>query len=263
MSAKQFIRLERSGAVATLILQNPEDLNRLAAPVQFLELAAAISEANLDPSVRALVLTGEGKAFCAGGDLNKMARREGFSEGTPLEIWDRYLATVQKVAATLELSDVPTIAAVNGAAYGAGCDFASFCDMRIAASCATFCVSFAQLGIVSGDGGSWMLPRIVGRSKAMELTFTAEPIDAAEALGIGLVSKVVAPEDLRGAADELAQKIARHPRQAVRMGKKLLRASDSMSLERHFDLAAAFQGMLHVSSEHLAAVQARLNALKK
>jgi enoyl-CoA hydratase/carnithine racemase len=159
--------------------------------------------------------------------------------------------------------DVPTIAAVNGPAYGAGCDLACFCDIRLAARDASFSFSFVQLGIVPGDGGAWMLPRLVGRSKAMEMAFTADPVDAETALRIGLVSHVVEGSELLDRAHAIANRIAQHPARAVRMTKRLLRDAEHTSLAKHLDLAAAFQAIAHLTPEHLTAVEAVLARLQR
>ena len=260
--ASGFVEAERRGDVVILWLNRPAELNQLSTEGQFLELAAKIRRANGDRSARAVIITGRGKAFCAGGDLRKMALREGFSAGTPQDVRLRYKETIHQVPLALNEADIPIIAAVNGAAYGAGCDLACMCDIRIASSNAAFSVSFAQLGIVSGDGGSWILPRLVGRSKAMELSFTAEAIDAAEALRCGLISRVVEPERLIEHALALAEKIGRHPGDAVRMAKRLIRGAEQVSLDSHLDMVAAFQAIAHASDEHLEAVHALLRRLQ-
>ena len=261
-SPDAFVETERQGDTIVLWLSQPDTLNRFSTEVQFLELAAAIREAGRDGTASALIITGRGKAFCAGGDLQRMSVREGFSAGTIQEVRQRYRDTIHQVPLALNEVDIPTIAAVNGAAYGAGCDLACLCDIRIASEHAAFCVSFAQIGIVAGDGGAWMLPRLVGRSKAMELTFTAEPIDAEEALRIGLVSQRVAPPQLMERALALAEKIGRHPRDAVRMSKRLLRGAERLDLGDHLDMVAAFQAIAHASDEHIAAVEALLARLQ-
>jgi enoyl-CoA hydratase/carnithine racemase len=256
------VQTERRDDTIILWLNRPEELNRLSTENQFLELADKIRQANLDPSARALIIIGKGKAFCAGGDLRKMANREGFSAGTPQDIRMRYKETIHQVPLALNDVDIPTIAAVNGPAYGAGCDLACLCDIRIASSSATFCVSFAELGIISGDGGSWILPRLVGRSAAMAMTFTATPIDAAEAMRCGLVSQVEAPDQLLESALALAERIGRHPRNTIRMAKRLLRSAEHTSLPDHLDMAAALQAIAHTSEEHIAAVNRLIERLQ-
>lgn len=257
-----FVKASTQGDVVTLVLDHPEALNRLETEEQFIELAGKIREVSADRTARALVITGRGAAFCAGGDIRKMAVREGFSAGTAADIQQRYRDSVHQVPLALSEIDIPTIAAVNGPAYGAGCDLACFCDIRLAVPEATFAVSFVQLGIVPGDGGAWILPRLVGRSKAMELTFTADPINAEQALRIGLVSEVVNADELLARAQGLAARIARHPTSAMRMTKRLLRESEYSSLPNHLDLVAAFQAIAHMTPEHLAAVQTVLVRLQ-
>ena len=262
-SEPDFVRRDDDDGVVTLSLCHPDTLNRFSDGSQFQELASHVRRVNADPSARVLIVTGVGKAFCAGGDLRQMAQREGFSAGDVAQVQARYRETVHQLPAALAEIEIPTIAAVNGPAYGAGCDLACFCDIRIAARSARFSVSFARLGIVAGDGGAWMLPRLVGRSKAMELAFTAEPIDAQEAWRIGLVSEVVCDESLAGRAGDLARRIARHPAQALRMHKRLLRDAEQHTLATHLDVVAAFQAIAHASDEHLWAVRDAVEALDR
>lgn len=257
-----FVKVSRQGAIVTLLLAHPGTLNRLTTEGQFIELAQEIRSVATDPSARVLVITGQGSAFCAGGDILKMAAREGFSAGTVAEIQQRYRNTVHQVPLALAEIDIPTIAAVNGPAHGAGCDLACFCDIRLAAPKATFGFSFAQLGIIPGDGGAWILPRLVGRSKAMELAFTADPIDAEAALRIGLVSEVVREGGLLARAQALAAHIAQHPSAAIRMTKRLLRDSEQQTLANHLDLVAAFQAIAHMAPEHIAAVNSVIDRLQ-
>lgn len=258
-----YVRVDEEDGIVTLTLIQPETLNRLSNEEHFLELAEKIRQAGANPKAKAIIVTGAGRAFCAGGDLIKMAAREGFSAGTARDIEQRYRKVVHQVPEALYAIDVPTIAAVNGPAFGAGADLSFYCDIRLAAKSAKFGVTFAQLGIVSGDGGSWMLPKLVGMSKAMELTFTAEPINAEEALRIGLVSDVVEDADLISAARRVAAKIARHPTDAVRMSKRLLRDSTEVGMQSHLDTVAAFQAIAHLSPDHLVAVEKALVGLKK
>jgi enoyl-CoA hydratase/carnithine racemase len=153
---------------------------------------------------------------------------------------------------------VPVIAAVNGPAIGAGLDLACMCDVRIAAETAVFAESFVKVGIVPGDGGAWLLPRIIGFSKATELALTGETIDAAEALRIGLVSRVVAPDGLMAAAREVAGKIAANPPHAVRMTKRLLREGQTATLANILELSAAMQSLAHATRDNDEAIDAFL-----
>lgn len=256
-----FVTRRQEAGVVTLILSRPETLNRFDEGEQFLELADHIQAVNADPTAKVLIITGEGRAFCVGGNLRQMAEREGFSAGDVTEVQDRYRATVHRLPIALAAMDLPTIAAVNGPAYGAGCDLACFCDIRVAAESASFSVSFARLGIVSGDGGAWMLPRLVGRSKAMELAFTADAIDAYEALRIGLVSEVVPDAELMVKTQQLAGRIARHPGRAMRMHKRLLRDAEHQTLATHLDVVAAYQAIAHTTEEHVEVVRKLLKKM--
>jgi enoyl-CoA hydratase/carnithine racemase len=258
-----FVQRDDDDGVVTLRLSHPNTLNRFSDGSQFLELASHVRSVNADPTVRVLVITGQGKAFCVGGDLHQMAERKGFSAGDVAQVQTRYRQTVHQLPLALAETDIPTIAAVNGPAYGAGCDLACFCDIRIASQTARFSVSFARLGIVAGDGGAWMLPRLVGRSKAMELAFTADPIDAQEAKRIGLVSEVTSDDALAERAVGLARRIARHPTQALRMHKRLLRDAEQHTLATHLDVVAAFQAIAHASDEHLQAVRDVIGVLSQ
>jgi len=150
------------------------------------------------------------------------------------------------------------IAAVNGPAIGAGCDLACMCDLRIAGESARFAESFVKVGIVPGDGGAWLLPRIVGFAKATEMALTGDMIDAAEAKAIGLVLKVVSDAELLDAARALARRIAVNPPHAVRMTKRLLREAHNARLDTVLELSAAFQALAHATGDHAEAVAAML-----
>jgi enoyl-CoA hydratase/carnithine racemase len=154
--------------------------------------------------------------------------------------------------------EVPVIAAVNGPAIGAGCDLACMCDIRIASDRAKFAESFVKLGLVPGDGGAWLLPRIVGFSKASEMALTGDMLDSAAALACGLVSQVVPHDQLMVAARELADRIAANPPHAVRMTKRLLREAWRASLASTLEASASAQAICHQTSDHQEAVAAFL-----
>jgi enoyl-CoA hydratase/carnithine racemase len=158
--------------------------------------------------------------------------------------------------------EVPTIAAVNGPAIGAGCDLACMCDMRVASKTAIFAESLVKVGIIPGDGGAWLLPRVVGLSKAAEMAFTGEAIDAQEALRCGLVSAVTEPENLLDAAYALARRIAVNPGPTLRLTKKLMREGQHMRLDSLLELSAAFQALAHKTSQHEEAVAAFIEKRK-
>ena len=253
-----FVLTEQTGAVVTLTLNAPEERNALSSQSQWDEIVNACQRIARDHSVKALIVTGAGSAFCAGGNVKDMRDKKGIAGGTPYEIREGYRNGIQRIPLALYNLDVPTIAAVNGAAIGAGCDLACMCDIRIASSKAKFAESFVKLGIIPGDGGAWLLPRVVGMSKAAELTFTGE-----EAARIGLVSRVVAPEDLMKEAQGLAERIAANPAPALRMAKRLMREGQHMRLDSLLEMSAAFQAIGHHTKEHDQALEVFLNAQQK
>jgi enoyl-CoA hydratase/carnithine racemase len=197
--------------------------------------------------------------FSSGGNLKGMANPEGgLVDPLPARTRLNYQAGIQRVPLAFAKIEVPVIAAVNGPAIGAGCDLACMCDIRIASDSARFAESFVKVGIIPGDGGAWLLPRVVGYSKACEMAFTGDSIDAQEALACGLVSKVVPGNELMTAAREIAARIAANPPYAVRMTKRLMREGQHMRFESLLELSAAMQSLAHATEDHKEAVSAFL-----
>jgi enoyl-CoA hydratase/carnithine racemase len=258
-----FVLQEKVGAVVTLTLNRPEERNALSTQAQWDELAAACAAIQADESVKAVILTGAGTAFSAGGNVKDMRDKKGIAGGTPYQIAQGYLRGIQQIPLALHRLEVPTIAAVNGPAIGAGCDLACMCDIRIASDKAKFAESFVKLGIIPGDGGAWLLQRTIGYQRAAELSFTGDTIDAQAALAMGLVTRVVAPEALLPAAKELAARIAANSGPALRMAKRLLRQAQSARLDETLQLSAALQALAHHTTEHDAAVAAFFEQQKK
>lgn len=209
-----------------------------------------VDAVNGDNAVGAVILTGAGKIFSAGGNVKEMADRQGMFGLDAIDQRRAYIDGIQRIPRALGRLEVPLIAAVNGAAIGAGCDLAMMCDIRIASERASFAESFVQLGLIPGDGGTWFLPRAIGYARAAELTFTGERIDAATALDWGLVSRVVTHDDLLSEAQALAERIAVNPPRALRMAKRLLQESATGSLESTLSMAAAMQPLAHHDVEH-------------
>jgi enoyl-CoA hydratase/carnithine racemase len=207
-------------------------------------------------AVRAVVLTGEGSAFCAGGNVKDMRDRTGLFAGDPFDQADAYRKGIQRIPRAIRAVNVPVIAGVNGPAVGAGCDLATMCDIRIASTTAMFAESFVKLGIIPGDGGAWFLPRVVGYSNACKMAFTGDAVSADDALTMGLVSEVVAPEALLDRCIELGNSIAANPPHAVRLTKQLMRASERASLDELLDMSAAYQAVCHAEADHREAVAA-------
>ncbi|MEZ5650117.1 MAG: crotonase/enoyl-CoA hydratase family protein [Burkholderiaceae bacterium] len=253
---ESFVRYERDGAIVTLTLNRPDERNALSTPEQWGEIVAACERIRADESVRAVILTGAGSAFSAGGNVKDMRDKRGIAAGSPYEISQGYLSGIQRIPLALHALEVPTIAAVNGAAVGAGCDLACMCDIRIASEKARFAESFVKLGIIPGDGGAWLLQRAIGYQRAAEMSFTGEMIDARTALDWGLVSKIVAPDALLDEARALAGRIAANPGPALRMAKRLLRQAQTARLDETLQLSAALQALAHHTPEHDGAVAA-------
>ena len=211
---------------------------------------SAVDDANADNAICAVILTGEGKIFSAGGNVKEMADRDGMFGLEALDQRRAYIDGIQRIPRALARLEVPLIAAVNGAAIGAGCDLAMMCDIRIASERASFAESFVQLGLIPGDGGTWFLPRAIGHARAAEMTFTGDRVDAATALEWGMVSRLVAHDDLLTEAHALADRITKNPAHALRMAKRLLQESRTGSLESTLGMAAAMQPLAHRDAEH-------------
>lgn len=252
----------QDGAIVTLTLNAPGVRNAISGGKMIDALEDACERLNADMSVRAAILTGAGSAFSSGGNVKKMHDGSGLGGGLPAQTRRNYKLGIQRIPLAFDRLEVPVIAAVNGPAIGAGCDLACMCDLRIAAESARFAESFVKLGIVPGDGGAWLLPRIVGYSKACEMAFTGDALSAAEALACGLVSKVVADAELMTEARKLAQRIAVNPPHAVRMTKRLLREGRHVQLATLLELSAAMQSLAHATADHKEAVAAFIEKRK-
>ena len=245
----------RDGGVVTLTLNEPATRNAVS-PAIVEALVARISEVNQDLSIRCVILTGGGEGFSSGGNVKDMKEKKGLFAGTPAEIRRGYWHGIQQIPLAMYELEVPTIAAVNGAAIGAGCDLSLMCDIRIAGRSAVFAESFMRVGLVSGDGGAWHLPRVVGLSKAYEMTFTGDFIRAEEAVRIGLASRWVEDADLMTEAMALAQRIAAHPSHSLRLTKRLLRDSQHVSLPIALELASSSQALVQHTHDQYEAVSA-------
>lgn len=239
-------------------LERPERLNALPDLADGEAFAAACAAVNADAGVRCVVLTGAGRAFSAGGDLKAMKDRRDLFAGSGAEIRERYRRVVHRIVRSLYGLEVPLIAAVNGPAMGLGCDIAGLADIRIASEAASFGVPFLKLGIIPGDGGSWLLPRNIGYARAAEMLFTARSIDAATAAEWGLVNRVVPADRLMDEALATAAEVAAHGPQALRMAKTLLRQGRDMNFDQMLEMSAAMQALAHLTDDHLEGVTAVL-----
>ncbi|MBN8890583.1 MAG: enoyl-CoA hydratase [Rhodospirillales bacterium 70-18] len=247
---------EQEGGIVVLTLNQPEIRNPISGEETIDALVDALDRMNADPGVRVAILTGAGTAFSSGGNVKAMADSLDERARAPIDTRGYYKGGIQRIPLAFERLDVPIIAAVNGPAIGAGCDLTCMCDIRIAAESARFAESFVKVGIVAGDGGAWLLPRVVGYSKASEMAFTGDMIDAAEALACGLVSRVVPDAELMPAARALAARIAANPSKTVRLTKRLIREGRHTRLDTLLELSAVMQALAHTTADHREAVTA-------
>jgi len=252
------VLFETDGPIATITLNQPELRNPISDMDTVDALVAAIERLNADTTIRAAILTGAGKGFSSGGNLRTIGTPGSLGGGRPVETRRGYIRGIQRIPMAFSVLEVPIIAAVNGPAVGAGCDLACMCDIRIAGESARFAESFVKMGLIPGDGGAWFLPRVVGYSKAAEMAFTGEMIDAREALACGLVSRVVPDGELMGAARALAARIAVNPPDVVRMTKRLMMQGREVRLDTLLEFSAAMQALAHTTDDHREAVSAFL-----
>ncbi len=251
-------RLSLQDRVAELTFTRDDVRNALTGTALVEDILTTLAWANLTPEVSVLILTGDGHAFSAGGNVRQMRDREGLFSGSVLEIQDQYRRGIQQLPLAMQRAEIPLIAAINGPAIGAGMDLACMCDLRIGSSKTLLGETFLNLGIIPGDGGAWFLPRLVGYQRAAELIFTGRLVKADEALELGLLLEITEPGQLLIRTRELATQIAAQPPQALRLCKRLLQVGQRQELPDFLDQSAAFQGMAHHSADHLEAVNAFL-----
>ena len=247
------IRLEIAERIATITLNRPERRNAFTRSM-IDAWAAALADCRDREDVNVVVVTGAGKAFCSGGDIKELMG-EGL-EQAPAEQRATIGEHVHRIPLTLADMDKPVIAAINGAAIGAGLDLALAMDLRFAAASARFAETYVKVGLAPGAGGAHWLPRVVGQAKALELLWTGEAIDAAEAERIGLVNRVCADDELIPQAMELARQLAEGPTLAIRAIKRLVRDGIGGDLRAGLDRASATYGVLGSTDDHREAVQA-------
>jgi enoyl-CoA hydratase/carnithine racemase len=251
--------VKKDGPIVTLTINRPDIRNAISDDDMIDALVDAVRALNADSEARVAILTGAGTAFSSGGNVKKMRDTQGMFAGSAYDLRNGYLRGIQRIPVAMYELEIPIIAAVNGHAIGAGCDLACMCDIRIAAKSARFAESFVKIGIIPGDGGAWFLPRAVGMSKACEMAFTGDPIDADEALACGLVSKVVPDDRLMDEAMALAKRIAANPPHALRMSKRLLREGERTNLHSLLDMSASLQAISHKTEDHAEAISAFLD----
>jgi 2-(1,2-epoxy-1,2-dihydrophenyl)acetyl-CoA isomerase len=222
------IKVIETGGIVTVTLNRPERLNALAGHMRR-DLAEALEEAGSDPQVRVVIIKGEGRAFCAGGDISFMAE---LIERHDVEEFARILGAARRVIIAIRQMTKPVIASIEGPASGAGFNLALACDLRVASKTATFSQSFVKIGFHPDWGGSYFLPRLVTSNIACEMFFLGDTIDAQEAYRLGLVNRVVAPEDLDAETQKLAERLRSGPAVSMAAAKHAIYASEHDTLEK-------------------------------
>ncbi|NYT61595.1 enoyl-CoA hydratase/isomerase family protein [Alcaligenaceae bacterium] len=245
------ISLQRQGAVAVMTLDNPASLNALTPGMRH-QMEQIVLEVRDDASIRSLVITGAGKAFCSGGDINT------FAGASAIAMRDR-MRQQHRVTMALYTLEKPVVAAVNGPAWGVGFNVALLADIILAADTARFCQSYSKVGIIPDGGGLYLLARIVGTQRAKEMILLADVIDAAQAKSLGIVREVYTSENLMPEAMRLAQKLAAGPTRAFGLSKALLARGLSMGLDEFLELEASAEALVMQTEDHIAAVDAFKN----
>ncbi len=251
--AYECLLYDMQDGIATLTLNRPERLNALGGTLRE-DLYDAVTRSANDPNVGVLVITGAGRGFCSGGDVKSMNERE-TSGAAPLPI-ERFAPLRDRIILAMRDCQKPVIAAVNGAAAGAGMNLALACDMRIASSAARFSQAFVKRGLHPDWGGTYFLPRMVGIAKACELIFTGEAIDAAEALKLGIVNAVVAPDDLMPETRKLARKIAAGPPVAIRLAKRAIQHNQDVDLRAALEFETFAQSICRETEDAREGIRA-------
>jgi enoyl-CoA hydratase/carnithine racemase len=247
----EHLQFSISDAVARIVLNRPERMNAFTFGM-IDAWHAALQQCRTDQTVRVVIVTGAGSAFCSGGDVVEMGDR---LQQTPEQRKNELYNRIERIPLALEDLDKPVIAAVNGVATGAGMDMALMCDLRYAARSARFAETYLRVGLVPGAGGAHFLPRLVGVAKALELFFTGDFVDAEEALRIGLVNKVFADGSLMAEVEAIAARIAKAPPLAVRMIKRAIYQGMRNDLRTNLDLISSHYAVVTSTDEHRAAVQ--------
>jgi len=246
--------LDVDGRVAVLTFRRDDMRNALTGTALVDDICATLEWTNTTAEISVLVLTGDGSAFSAGGNIKAMRERALTSSAAQME--EYYRRNVQRIPRAMNACEVPVIAAVNGPAIGAGFDFVNMCDIRIGSTAAQFGETFINLGIIPGDGGAWFLNQLLGYQRAAELTLTGRVLKADEAKELGILLEVTEPGELMTAAKKMAGKIAAKPPQTVRYAKRLLKLAQRQQLSEHLDTCSAFQAICHKTEDHQEALRA-------
>ena len=237
------VAIDAEARVATITLNRPDALNALTVPMK-LALLAAFRRVERDPGVRAVILTGAGRAFCAGQDLRERLQPDAAPLG--VEVRERYNPIIRAMRGLSK----PIVGAINGVAAGAGASLAMACDIRIASEAASFALAFGRVGLVRDSGATWFLPRLVGATRAAELALLGDPVSAADAVRLGLVGRVVPPAELGTEARSVAARLAAGAPRAIALTKRALNATWDRDLDAALDYEAELQDMAGRSKDH-------------
>ena len=239
--------------VAILTFKRDDVRNALTSTEIATDIVKTVAWANANNDASVLIITGEGSAFSAGGNIKTMGER---SKAAPHLLQQGYKQGIQRIPLALQDAEIPVIAAVNGPAIGAGFDLANMCDIRIGSTNAQFGETFVNLGIIPGDGGAWFMQRLLGYQRAAELTFSGRIVKAEEAKALGILLELTEPDALMTRAKEIAGKIAQKPPLALRYAKRLLKLAQTQPLAEHLDVCSSFQAICHKTEDHQEALTA-------
>jgi 2-(1,2-epoxy-1,2-dihydrophenyl)acetyl-CoA isomerase len=242
-AATVLVDVDSGSGVATITLNRPDALNALTVPMK-VALLAALRQVERDRSVRAVILTGAGRAFCAGQDLRERLQPDAAPLG--VEVRERYNPIIRAMRSLPK----PIVAAINGVAAGAGASLAMAADIRIAAESASFALAFGRVGLVPDSGATWFLPRLVGTTRAAELALLGEPVPAADALRLGIVGRVVPGEGLEAEARSVAGRLAAGAPRAMALTKRALNAAWGTDLDAALDYEAHLQDLAGRTKDH-------------
>ena len=259
---------EVKGHLARITMNRPEHLNCFSEEMIHL-WTKALEDVRDREDIYAVLLSGHGKAFCAGGDVKAMAAGDGFFEShddissTALARKNSLWKGIQRIPLILEEIDKPVVAKIHGAAVGAGLDMALMCDVRIASESATMSESYFNAGIVPGDGGAYFLPRIIGRDKALDMFWTTKVLKGAEAERIGLVTHVVPDDELDDYVEAYMQKLLEAPQTAMRLTKRAIYQSEQITLRSSLDMVSSFMGIVTELDDYRTRTSALVEKLNR
>lgn len=249
------LQVQQQDTLLWLTLNNPEQSNAISLEMVD-SLTHVLKHADFDSHVRVIIIKGEGVSFCAGGDVKAMQNKTGMFAGESNELRMRYIHGIQQIPKVIEELSKPLIAMVNGPAIGAGCDLAMMCDVRLGTEKSKFGETFVKLGLVPGDGGTFFLQRVIGFSKAMQMSLTGDLVAGEEAHRWGLLNYFVSETELENETRKVAMKIAGNAPVAVQMTKKAMKMAYMNDLQTILDLSAAYQGITQRTEDHFIALRA-------